>query len=244
MPALHTSPESRASSFSLFRYPIPTILAHERGCETGRQRPPHRVHIQHSLSNLSSTTPIYPTCQSRPSRHRQSLSLNPPHLSLARSLFLRALSSGRPLVTVVPCYVMSRLVHPVSPRVFPWTTGNPSKSFKRSPRCYLPDTLSPRLRGLHIHVSTTCHQHCICTNPSHPPPALSSKQSALSKPENHVAHAVLSVMLGAALDTPHPSISAIASAHLAITTASLLFLAIGAASSLHLSCTSPNARLT
>ena len=46
MPALHTSPESRASSVSLFRYPIPTILAHERGCETGRQRPPHRVHIQ------------------------------------------------------------------------------------------------------------------------------------------------------------------------------------------------------
>lgn len=119
-PCRHFTPppsqEPRPSAFSAIRFPLSWPTRED----VKRVDSAHRIgsissstHIQHSLSNLSSTTPIYPTCQSqsRPSRHRQSLSLNPPHLSLARSLFLRALSSGRPLVTVVPCYVMSRLVH-------------------------------------------------------------------------------------------------------------------------------------
>jgi hypothetical protein len=66
MPALHSSPESRASSLSLFRYPTTP----SRGCETGRQRA-HRIgssmyphlSIQHTLAHLSSiqsTRPVTP----------------------------------------------------------------------------------------------------------------------------------------------------------------------------------------
>ena len=157
MPALHDSPESRASSLSLFRYPTTP----SRGCETGRQRA-HRIGSS-MYPHLSSTlSPTY-RASNLPDLSLPATTLNPPHLSLARSLFLRASSSGRSLVTVVPCYVMSRLVHvcsdhrrpPPSPPTttlhlivqsldviilhslfrlvsFPRPPTNPSKSFKRS----------------------------------------------------------------------------------------------------------------
>jgi hypothetical protein len=91
-----------------------------------------RVDSAHRIGSMSSSvclllstlflfyraTSIYPTCHSR---HRQSESFScsessssesSSSVTFARSLFLRALSSARPLVTVVPCYVMSRLVSP------------------------------------------------------------------------------------------------------------------------------------
>lgn len=99
-----------------------------------------------------------------------------------------------------------RLTQPVSPHVFPWTT---SKSFQILPT--IPPSHASSLfassrqcsphhrRSLHLRISMTCHQHCICTNPSlaRPPPAskqASNQQSA--RPINHVVHAVLPVMLG------------------------------------------------
>ena len=115
-PCRHFTPppsqEPRPSAFSAIRFPLSWPTRED----VKRVDSAHRIgsissstHIQHSLSTLSSTTPIYPTCQSqsRPSRHRQSLSLNPPHLSLACSLFLRALSLvlGPRAVFVLGCWV-------------------------------------------------------------------------------------------------------------------------------------------
>jgi hypothetical protein len=244
------------------------------GCETGRQRPPHRVHVRlypaHSsppIEHPQSTRPVHPVtvnrsessssvtclvvCSSEPCP-RAGLSSPSCHVMSCLALSTYVLSTDdddttsltKAVVTirliiqsldVIILHSLFRLVSFPGPQAI---LPNPSNHLLLPSSASLPGTLSPRASEAYTlftsprPVTSTAYAQTPLTHRQH----LSSKQSALGKPEK--PRCPCRAVRGAkclVLPVTHP-MSAIASAHLAITTASLLFLAIGAANapSLHL----------
>lgn len=157
----------------------------------------------------------------------------------------------------------------VSPHVFPWTVSDPSKSFRRSPRVVNASltvvvsqssrqSSQPRIKSVNQSLPPSASPRPVINStayaqtplsPTHRLPAAAIKaikainqRSASQKTTLPMLPVTPALFVISCPRSPPPHFSR---SFLAITTASLLFLAIGAASpcmpAAGLSCTSPNA---